>query len=154
MFAGLGAAYHQPAAEKFLIVQLCHGALRFLDGLHLYERKSFRALVVTVTYHLGILNVANSVEQFEEIALGRFERQIANVQTRGSDFNPFRFARRSRRLSAVARSCWGFRSPISEKCGNPLPECFFRWFRFYTLTRLSIAFASGTAVGTVRASPG
>ena len=41
MLAGFGAAYYQPAAEEFLVVQLFHGASRFVDGLHLYERKTF-----------------------------------------------------------------------------------------------------------------
>ena len=41
MLAGFGAAYYQPAAEEFLIVQFFHGALRFLDGLHLYECETF-----------------------------------------------------------------------------------------------------------------
>jgi len=74
MLTRFGATYDQPAAKKFLIVQLFYGALRFLDRLHLYESKSFRALVVAITYHLGILDVPDSVEQIEEIALGRFER--------------------------------------------------------------------------------
>jgi hypothetical protein len=57
---------------------------------------------VAVAYNLGILDVSNSVEQFEKIALGCVERQIADVQTRRSNFNSFRFACRSGRLSAVA----------------------------------------------------
>ena len=82
MLAGLGAADYQPAAEKFLIVQLFYGALCFLDRLHLYESKSFRALVVAITYDLGVLHVSDTVEQVEEIALCGIEREIANVKTR------------------------------------------------------------------------
>jgi len=82
MLSGFSAAYHQPAAEEFLVVQFFHGALRFVDGLHLYERKTFRALVVAVTYNFGILNVSDAVEQFKQIALGCVERQVADVQTR------------------------------------------------------------------------
>ena len=104
MLAGLGAAYHKPAAKKFLIVQFFYGAFRFLNGLHLHKSKSFRALVVAITHDLGILDVPDSVEQFEKIALGCVERQVTNVQTRRSDFDPFRFARRSGRLSAIGRS--------------------------------------------------
>lgn len=156
MLAGFGAAYYQSAAEEFLIVQFFDGAFRFLNGLHLYKGKPFRALVVPITYDFRILDVPDSVEQFEKIALGCVERQVADVQTRRSDFDPFRFARRPGRLSAVARSCRGFRCAISEKCGDPLPECLFLRlrFRFYPLmTRVPIAPASGAAARTVRASP-
>jgi len=79
MLAGFCAAYYQPAAEEFLIVQFFHGALRFVDGLHLYKRKTFRALVVAVTYDFRILNVSDAVEQFKQIALGCVERQVADV---------------------------------------------------------------------------
>ena len=41
VLAGFGAAYYQPAAEEFLIVQFFHGAPRFLNGLHLYKRETF-----------------------------------------------------------------------------------------------------------------
>ena len=102
MLAGFGAAHYQPSAQEFLVVQFFHGAFRLLDGLHLYKCKTFRALVVAVAHNLGILDVADSVEQFEKIALGCVERQVTDVQTRRSNFNPFRFACRSGRLSAVA----------------------------------------------------
>src|SRR6266550_1381571 len=154
MLAGFGAAHYQPAAEKFLIVQFFHGPLRFLDGLHLHKGKPFRALVMAIAYDLRILNVSDSVEQFKKIALGCVERQVTNVQTRGSNFNPFRFACRSRRLRAIARGCFWLRCAISKKCGNPLPECLFWLLRFFSLsTRGAIATASGTAARTVRASP-
>ena len=41
MLAGFGAAYYQPAAEEFLIVQFFHRPFRFLNGLHLYKRETF-----------------------------------------------------------------------------------------------------------------
>jgi hypothetical protein len=59
---------------------------------------------VAITHDLGILDVPDSVEQFEKIALGCVERQVTNVQTRRSDFDPFRFACRSGRLNAIGRS--------------------------------------------------
>ena len=83
-------------------MQFFHGAFGLLDGLHLDKCKTFRALVVAVTYNFGILNVSDAVEQFKQIALGCVERQVADVQTRRSNFNSFRFACRSGRLSAVA----------------------------------------------------
>ena len=54
-------------------MQFLHRAFRFLDGLHLHEGETLRALVVPVTYDLGILHVPHTVEQFKEIALGCVE---------------------------------------------------------------------------------
>ena len=93
---GFRAAHNEPATEEFLVVQFLHRTFRFLDSLHLYKRKTFRALVVPIAYHLCIVHVSDAVEQFEEIALGRVKRQVTNVETRRRDFNPFWFARRSR----------------------------------------------------------
>jgi hypothetical protein len=62
MLIGFGAAYDQPAAEEFLIVQFLYRALRFLDGLHLHKRKTFGALVMPITYDLCVLHVSNAVE--------------------------------------------------------------------------------------------
>ena len=96
MLIGFRAAHNEPATEEFLVVQFLYSAFRFLDCLHLHKRKTFRALVVPIAYDLCVLHVANAVEQLEEIALGRVEGQVANVETRGRDFNPFWLARRSR----------------------------------------------------------
>jgi hypothetical protein len=82
MFAGFCATHDESAAEKFFVVQFLNGTLRFLDGLHLNKRKTLRALVVPITYDLRILDMSDAVEQFEEIALGGVERQIAHVETR------------------------------------------------------------------------
>jgi len=125
---GFRAAHNEPATEEFLVVQFLHSAFRFLDGLHLHKRKTFRALVVPIAYDLCVLHVANAVEQFEEIALGGVEGQVANVETRRRDFNPFWLARRSRCwLRAIARLCrrFLFLAAVSEKFGNTLPERFF-----------------------------
>lgn len=96
MLVGFRAAHNEPATEEFLVVQFLYSAFRFLDGLHLHKRKTFRALVVPIAYDLCVLHVSNAVEQVEEIALGGVERQVANVETRRRDFNPFWLARRSR----------------------------------------------------------
>ena len=96
MLIGLRAAHNEPATEEFLVVQFLHRAFGFLDGLHLYKRKPFRALVVPIAYDLCVLHVSNAVEQFEEIALGSVKRQVANVKTRRRDFNALWLARRSR----------------------------------------------------------
>ena len=95
MLAGLRATDHESAAEEFLIVQFLHGTFRFLDGLHLNERKTFRALIMPVTYDLSVLHLPHAVEQFEEIALSGVEGQVADIKTRRSDFDRLRFAWRS-----------------------------------------------------------
>ena len=73
MLIGLRAAYHEPATEKFLVVQLLDGAFCFLHGLHLYERKTFGALVVAIADDFRVLDVSNAVEQIKKIALGGVE---------------------------------------------------------------------------------
>jgi len=92
MLAGFCTAHYQSAAEKFLVVQFLHSAFRFLDGLHLHKSKTLRALIVPVTYDLGILYVPHTVEQFKEVALGCIEGQVADVKTRRSNFDSFRFS--------------------------------------------------------------
>ena len=93
MLVGFSAAYDQPATEKFLVVQFLHRAFRFLDGLHLYKRKTFRALVVAIAYDLCVLDVSNAIEQVEKIALGGVKRQVADVETWRRDFDPLWLAR-------------------------------------------------------------
>jgi hypothetical protein len=131
MLIGFCAAHNEPATEKFLVVQFLHSAFRFLNGLHLHKRKTLRALIVPIAYDLCVLHVPNTVEQFEEIALGGVEGQVANVETRRRDFNPFWLARRSRWLCAIARLCrrFPFLAAVSEKFGNPLPKRLFLRFR-------------------------
>ena len=133
MLIGFRAAYNEPATEEFLVVQFLHSAFCFLDGLHLHKRKTFRALVVPIAYDLCVLHVANAIEQFEEIALGGVERQVADVETRRRDFNPFWLAHRSRWLRAIARlrRRFLFLAAVPEKFGNTLPKRLFlrlRWF--------------------------
>ena len=74
MFARFRAAYDKLAAEEFLIVQLVHGALRFVDRLHLHESETFGALVVPIAHYFGVLHVTDAVEELEKIALRRVER--------------------------------------------------------------------------------
>jgi hypothetical protein len=133
MLIGFRAAHNEPATEEFLIVQFLHRAFRFLNGLHLDKRKTFRTLIVSIAYDLCVLHVSNAVEQVEEIALGGVERQVANVETRRRDFNPFGLTCRSRWLRAIARLCrrFLFLAAVSEKFGYPLPKRFLlRLYRF------------------------
>ncbi len=101
MLIGFCSAYNQPATKEFLVVQFLNRALRLVDGLHLHEGKTLRALIMAIAYDLGVLHVADAVKQFEKIALRSVEGKVADVKTRRSDFNPFRLARGSRRLRAV-----------------------------------------------------
>jgi hypothetical protein len=133
MLIGFRAAYDEPATEKFLVVQFFYRAFRFLYGLHLNERKTFRALVVPIAYDLCVLHVPNAVEQFKEIALGGVEGQVANVETRRRDFNPLWLTRRSGWLRAIARlgRSFLFIAAVTEQFGNALPKgLFLRLRRF------------------------
>jgi hypothetical protein len=94
MFGRLGAAHDQFAAEEILVVQFVHGAFRLVHGLHGDEGEAFRALVVPVSHDLGILHVADAVEELEQIALGRIEGQVADVKSRRRDFDRLRSASR------------------------------------------------------------
>jgi hypothetical protein len=73
MLARLRAADHELAAKEFLVVQFVYRTLCFLDCLHLNKGETFRALIVPVTYNFRVLDVADAVKQFEEIALRGIE---------------------------------------------------------------------------------
>ena len=158
VLARFGAAHHELATEEFLVVQFLHCAFRFIDRLHGHEGEPLGALVVAIADDLGVLHVADTVKQLEEIALRRVERQIADVQTRRSDFDRFYFTRRTRRLGAIARRLG--RSLLSalavscEKRRQSLPECFLRSFRGRALMARTIAPSSGSAARVPRTSPG
>jgi len=81
------SADHELAPEEFFVVQFLHCALGLVDRLHRNERETFGALVVAIAHDLGVLHMADAVEEIEEIALGRVERQIADVKTRRSDLD-------------------------------------------------------------------
>src|ERR1043165_2094635 len=151
MLARFRAAYHQLAAEKFLVVQFLHGALRFVHGQHLDEGESLRALVVAISYDLGVLDRADAVEELEQIALGRVERRVPDVKPGRRHFDRFRFTRRPRtrrlrtipaRMLCLRRSRRRF-SAAGEKVHDPLQERFF-----YRSTRGRVLVA-----GAVSAAP-
>ena len=66
---------------------LRHSALRLFHGEHLHECKTLRALVVFVRHNFCVLDGANAIEKLEQVTLGRFERQVSHVKTRGRDFD-------------------------------------------------------------------
>jgi hypothetical protein len=131
MLIGFCPADNESATEEFLVVQFLHGAFCFLDALHLHKSKTFRTLVVPVTYDLRILHVPYAIEQFKEIALSCVEGQVADVKTRRSYFYSFRLPRAARRLRPIPRLAYRFLFvfAVSEKFGNALPECLFLRFR-------------------------
>src|SRR5450755_2575397 len=132
MLARFRAAHDQLPAEEFLVVQFLHGAFRLVDREHLDEGEAFRTLVVFVRYHLGVLHRTDAVEEIEEIALRRIERQIPDIKPGRTDFDRFRFARRTRRLETVVARClrnwsgrWS-RFSTGEERRDFLPERFLR----------------------------
>ena len=72
-------------------MQFLHRALGFFDRLHLNKSKAFRALIVTVADYFSVLDVTDPVKQVEQIAFGRVERQIADIETGRSNFDRLRF---------------------------------------------------------------
>jgi hypothetical protein len=156
MLAGLRATDDESATKEFFVMQFLDGAFCLLDRLHLDEGKTFRALIMSVTYDLSVLHVPYAVEQFEEIALGGVEGQVADIKTRRSDFDRLRFARWSRWLRTVTRcGCGFFGAAVSKKCYDPLPEGFLLSFRFFlSRARAPIAPASGSTPRMAGTSPG
>jgi len=147
MLIGFGAAYDEPAPEEFLVVQFLHRAFRFLDGLHLHKRKTFRALVMPITYDLRVLHVSNAIEQFEEIALGGLRLIKNKVETQRRNFNTFGIERGSRWLRAIARLCrrFPFLAAVSEKFGNTLPKRLFLRLRRFLLYPDAVVISSASA---------
>ena len=92
MLRGFCTADNQLAAKEFLVVQLCDRPFGFLDRLHLNERETLGALVMPVTYHLGVLDVANAIKELEKVTFRGIEGQVADVKTRRRDFDRFWFA--------------------------------------------------------------
>src|SRR5215471_8194674 len=101
MLAGLRAAHHESAAEKFLVMQFLDGPLRLLDRLHLHESEPLGTLIMAVAHYLGILHVPDAVKQLEQVALGGVEGEIAHVKTRRSNFDSLWFPRCPGRLCTI-----------------------------------------------------
>jgi hypothetical protein len=157
MLARFCAAHDQFAPKEFFVVQFLNSALCFLDRLHLNKSKTFGALVVAITDYLGVLDVSDTVEELEQVALGRVEGKIPDVKPGRRNFDRLRFARWPRWRLAIPGNGDGFlfAFAIAEKRGQLLPECLFRGFGpRWLLPRLAIAPSVGTAARTPRTSPG
>lgn len=114
-------------------MQLRHGPLRFFDREHLHKGETFRALIMFVGHDLGVLHLADAIEEFEKIALRRFERKVADVKPRRGYFDAFRLTRSAWRLTIAETSIVArlfeprfWRISVREKSRNLLPERFFR----------------------------
>lgn len=105
MLARFGATYDQFSAKEFFVVQFLHGALRFFDRQHLDEGKTLRTLVMSVGDNFSVLHCADTVEEFEEIALCRIERQIPDIKPGRGNFYRLRFAGRARRFEPIVARC-------------------------------------------------
>src|SRR5437764_908677 len=88
---------------------------------------------MAVTYDFGVLHLTNAVEELEQIALRRVERQIAHVKPGRRDFDRFWFTRRPRlllALGAIPRRlvvvCSARRIFVSKKPNDLLPKRLFR----------------------------
>src|SRR4051794_6293287 len=135
MLARFRAAYDQLATEEFLVVQFIHGTLRFIHRVHLDEGESLRALVVTIGDDLGVLDRADAVEELEQVALRRVERQVPDVEPGRRYFDRFRFTRRPRaRLGTIRaglllawlhRSRGRLRAAPGEKVHDALEQRLF-----------------------------
>ena len=79
VLARFSATDHQLATKELFVVQRFHCSFRFLNVLHLHKGEALRTLVMAVADYLRVLNVSDTVEQLEQIALGRVEGQIADV---------------------------------------------------------------------------
>jgi hypothetical protein len=89
----LGAAHDELAAEKLLVVEFLDGAPRFFGRLHLDERETLGTLRLFMADDFGRHDLADAVEQLREVALGRVEREIADVKTRRGHLDGFGLAR-------------------------------------------------------------
>ena len=88
----LGAADHELAPEKLLVMQFLHGALGFFGGLHLHECEAFGTLRLFMADDFRRHDLADAIEKFREVALGGVERKIADVKTRRGYLDGFRLA--------------------------------------------------------------
>jgi hypothetical protein len=100
---GLGTADHQLAAHVFLVVKLVDGTLGLIDGGELDETESFGTMGLAVADDLDVLDGADAAEEFEHIALGRIEGEVADIDAGSGHLDAFGLARlaRSRTLAAL-----------------------------------------------------
>ena len=122
---------------------------------------------MTVANYFCVLNVSDAVEQLEQIAFGRVEREIAYVETRRRNFDRFRFTLWPRlpllclwlrlcRAIARATGCFPLGLAVAaKKCRKSLPECWFGgcFCSRVLMTAAAVAPSVGTASRTSRASP-
>jgi len=114
------STHNELAAEKLLVVKFRDCTFGFFDRVHLHESEPFGTLIMFIADNLGVLNLTDAVEELEQIALRRIEREIAHVETRGSNFNALWFTRNPRgllplRLRPIASRCLSRAFPVAKK---------------------------------------
>ena len=77
---GFGTADLQGAAHEVFAMEFSDGATGFFDGAHGDEGEAFGALGAVVDDDFGILDIADAVEEFEQVAFGGVVGEIADVE--------------------------------------------------------------------------
>ena len=80
-FDGLGSAHDKLSAHVIFVMKLCDCPFRLFDALHLHKCEPLRFLRMLVRNDLNVLDRADPVEKFEEIAFRRVKRQIAYIDS-------------------------------------------------------------------------
>jgi len=104
---GLGTADHQLAAHVFLVVKFVDGTLGLIDGGQLDETESFGTMGLTVADDLDILDGADAAEEFEQIALGRVEGEVAHIDAWSGHLDAFGLSRLARSRTLAAFGAFG-----------------------------------------------
>ena len=96
-----------------LVVQHLDSAFGFIDAQHFHKTVAFRAVGMLVVNHFYAAHGANAFEQFLDVRLRCFIRQIADIKAAGLDLAETGFAAFPWRpwFTGFARSSWFGRSP-------------------------------------------
>jgi hypothetical protein len=77
--AGFSTTDDQFTAHELLVVEFGYGAFCLVDCVHRHECEALRVLRVPMAYDFRVVDLADAVEEVEQIALGRIEREVADV---------------------------------------------------------------------------
>ena len=94
--SGLGSAHHELAAHVLLVVEFGDGALGLVDGVQLDEAEALGAMGLAVADDFDVLDRADSAEEFEQVALGGVEGEVADVDAGSGHLDALGLARLAR----------------------------------------------------------